>query len=97
MMGGETSGMSLSGETLRSRAGGPAPGGPGGDDFPLRGRYRYNGNGTGPLGGGGYVHFGNEDDEFVVYLTNQITIDGTFFDRQNMPTIAQGYAFTGRG
>ncbi|APW60665.1 porin [Paludisphaera borealis] len=62
-----------------------------GDNFPLKGSYRYNGKGTGALGGGGYFHIGDENDEFTLNLTNQITIDGAFFDRQNMPTSFQGF------
>jgi phosphate-selective porin OprO and OprP len=61
------------------------------DRFPLRGEYRYNHNATGPLGGGGYFSFATLDDEFTLNITNQITVDGTFFDRQNMPTIEQGF------
>jgi phosphate-selective porin OprO/OprP len=62
-----------------------------GDDFPLRASYRYNANATGPLGGGGYLHLGDDDDEFGINLTNQITIDSTNFDRMNMPTSEQGF------
>ncbi|MBI1324417.1 porin [bacterium] len=63
---------------------------PANDNFPLNVRYRYN-FGTGALGGGGYTQVGDEDGEFTVNLTNQITLDGTFYDRQNMPTIEQGF------
>lgn len=62
-----------------------------GDAFPLKGTYRYNGNATGALGGGGYFHISDENEEFTANLTNQITIDGAFFDRQNMPTAFQGF------
>ena len=60
------------------------------DNLPLDVSYRYN-LGTGALGGGGYVHLGDEDGEFSVNLTNQITIDGTFYDQRNMPTIEKGF------
>ncbi|MEW4566683.1 porin [Tautonia sp. JC769] len=60
------------------------------DNFPLSPAYRYN-VGTGPLGGGGYLHLGDDDGEFSVNLTNQVTLDGTFYDRQDMPTIEQGF------
>lgn len=60
------------------------------DNFPLAPSYRYN-FGTGALGGGGYLHIGDEDGEFSVNLTNQLTLDGTFFDRADMPTIEQGF------
>ncbi len=79
-------------ELSRARSGAALPEStPTADVFPIHGSYRYNGQGTGPLGGGGYFHFGDENDEFVLNVTNQITIDGTFFDRQNMPTIEQGF------
>ena len=61
------------------------------DDFKLNMSYRYSSNATGPLGGGGYFHVADENDEFSVNLTNQITVDSTNFDRQNMPTIEQGF------
>ncbi len=79
-------------ELSRSRSGATLPNEPSptSDVFPLTGSYRYN-FGTGALGGGGYFHIGDPDDEFTLNLTNQITIDGTFFDRQNMPTIEQGF------
>jgi phosphate-selective porin OprO/OprP len=63
---------------------------PANDNFPLTAKYRYN-FGTGALGGGGYTQLGDEDGEFTINLTNQVTLDGTFFDRQNMPTIEQGF------
>jgi phosphate-selective porin OprO and OprP len=78
-------------ELSRSHSGSALPGSPTTDVFPIHGNYRYNGQGTGPLGGGGYFHFGDADGEFVLNVTNQITIDGTFFDRQNMPTTEQGF------
>jgi phosphate-selective porin OprO and OprP len=61
------------------------------DNFPMKGSYKYHYDAGGPLGGGGYFHVADPDDEFSVNLTNQITVDGTFFDRQNMPTIEQGF------
>jgi phosphate-selective porin OprO/OprP len=66
------------------------PGHPTRDNFPLAPSYRYN-FGTGALGGGGYLHVGDEDGEFSINLTNQVTLDGTFYDRANMPTIEQGF------
>lgn len=60
------------------------------DNYPLDVSYRYN-VGTGALGGGGYTHVGDEDGEFSINLTNQITLDGTFYDREGMPTIEQGF------
>ncbi len=79
-------------ELSRARSGASLPeeSSPTTDVFPIKGSYRYN-FGTGALGGGGYFHLGDEDEEFTVNLTNQITVDGTFFDRQNMPTIEQGF------
>jgi phosphate-selective porin OprO and OprP len=64
---------------------------PDADRFPIRGQYKYNHNATGPLGGGGYFSISTPDDEFTLNFTNQITIDGTFFDRQGMPTDEQGF------
>jgi phosphate-selective porin OprO/OprP len=92
MVGGGTASGEASGELVRSQ---PSPTtsnepGPTEDAFPLHGSYKYN-NGTGALGGGGYFHIADPDEEFVMNVTNQITIDGTFFDRQNMPTIEQGF------
>ncbi|WP_250846740.1 porin [Aquisphaera insulae] len=59
--------------------------------FGLKSRYKYNDKATGPLGGGGYFHFGSEDDEFSLNVTNQITVDGTFVDRTGLPTNEQGF------
>lgn len=75
-----------------ARGGQPVPGlPPQEDNYQLNMSYRYSSNATGPLGGGGYFHVADENDEFSVNLTNQITIDSTNFDRQNMPTIEQGF------
>jgi phosphate-selective porin OprO/OprP len=57
----------------------------------LKAQYKYNHNATGPLGGGGYTSLSAFDDEFTINLTNQITVDGTFVDRQNLPTNEQGF------
>jgi len=65
-------------------------GGPDDDNIPLKASYRYQ-IGTGALGGGGYFHVGDANDEFTVNLTNQITVDGTFYDRANEPTSEQGF------
>ena len=64
---------------------------PDADRFPLKGAYKYNHKATGPLGGGGYFSVSSLDDEFTLNVTNQITADGTFFDRQNLPTNEQGF------
>jgi phosphate-selective porin OprO/OprP len=64
---------------------------PGTDRHLITGHYRYNDQATGPFGGGGYFNFSALDDEITLNFTNQITVDGTFFDRQNMPTIEQGF------
>ncbi|WP_435017673.1 porin [Tundrisphaera sp. TA3] len=62
------------------------------DDYPLsRARYRYHHDATGPNGGGGYFGITSFNDEFTLNLSNQITVDGTFFDRANLPTIEQGF------
>jgi phosphate-selective porin OprO/OprP len=53
--------------------------------------YKYNYDPAGPFGGGGVTRLSTQDEEFVINVTNQLTIDGTFFDRQNMPTIEQGF------
>jgi phosphate-selective porin OprO/OprP len=60
------------------------------DSKPVHSEYKYQ-VGTGPHGGGGYFHFSDDDDEFTVNLTNQITVDGTFYDRQNIPTNEKGF------
>lgn len=71
---------------------GPAPGAKDGDTPPpIRGRYKYNADATGPFGGGGMFSFSDPNDEFVLNITNQLTIDGTFFDRANLPTIEQNF------
>lgn len=59
-------------------------------EHPIQANYKYN-FGTGALGGGGYTSFTTYDDEFTLNITNQITVDGTFFDRSHMPTIEQGF------
>ena len=79
-----------------SHGGGPMPAVPpmdptGGDNFPLKATYKYHSNAAGPLGGGGYIHITDPNDEFTFNITNQITIDSTNFDRQNMPTTEQGF------
>jgi phosphate-selective porin OprO/OprP len=90
--GGQAAGGSV-GEPEQLRRGGQATpeGGASEDAFPFGASYRYSSNATGPLGGGGYTHLGDANDEFSVNLTNQITVDSTNFDRQNMPTIEQGF------
>ena len=78
-----------SGTTTVTEVFGP-PDHPTRDNFPLAPSYRYN-YGTGALGGGGYTHIGDEDGEFSLNLTNQLTLDGTFFDRVGMPTTEKGF------
>jgi phosphate-selective porin OprO/OprP len=54
--------------------------GPPADDvIPLRIRYKYN-------FGGGYLNIASPRETVVINLQNQITLDGTFFERANMPT-----------
>ena len=85
-----------------SRGGGPMPAVPGqahfppkgpppDDNFPLTARYKYHYDAAGPSGGGGYIYISDPDEEFTFNITNQITIDSTNFDRQNMPTNEQGF------
>ena len=89
--GGQSSFSTGPGEELR-RGAQPAPeGGVSEDIFPFGASYRYSSNATGPLGGGGYTHFGDPNDEYSVNLTSEITLDSTNFDRQNMPTAEQGF------
>ena len=57
----------------------------------IKAQYKYNNNATGPLGGGGYFSFHSPDDEFSLNVTNQATIDGTFFDRARLSTTEQGF------
>lgn len=64
---------------------------PDADRYPLKGRYKYHHDGTGPNGGGGYFSFSDHDEEFTLNITNQLTLDGTFFDRANLPTIEQNF------
>ena len=90
--GAGNTGPSYGGPGQLGRGGQPPIGGAQSeDDFKLNMSYRYSSNATGPLGGGGYFHVSDENDEFSVNLTNQITVDSTNFDRQNMPTIEQGF------
>lgn len=63
---------------------GSKTGGPEDDDFPLKLSYKYN-------FGGGYFQLSDPDGEFTAKLQNQITADGTFYDRQNMPTTEKGF------
>ncbi|MHC5540897.1 porin [Singulisphaera rosea] len=57
----------------------------------IRGKYRYNAEATGPLGGGGNFSFSDPNDEFTLNITNQLTVDGTFYDRANLPTSEQNF------
>ncbi|WP_165070654.1 porin family protein [Paludisphaera rhizosphaerae] len=64
---------------------------PDADRYPLKGRYKFHHDATGPNGGGGYFSFSTDDDEFSLNVTSQLTLDGTFFDRANMPTNEQNF------
>ncbi len=59
-------------------------GGPVDDNYQFKGSYTYN------KGGGAFL-WADPDKEFTLFLQNQITLDGTFYDRQNMPTQEQGW------
>lgn len=59
-------------------------GGPSDDSYPLNWSYVYN-------KGGGAFSVGDADKEFTLFLQNQITLDGTFYDRQNLPTSEKGF------
>ena len=87
--GGGSGGNSSAGED-RATGTPSSSGGQSEDNFPLHARYKYN-VGTGALGGGGYTHVATDDEEFSVNLTNQITVDGTFYDRGNLPTTEKGF------
>lgn len=78
-----------SGTTTYTRVSGD-PAHPSRDNFPMSASYRYN-EGTGPYGGGGYLHIADPEEEFSLNVTNQLTVDGTFYDRTNMPTIEKGF------
>ena len=54
------------------------------DDFPLMVKYKYN-------FGGGYFQLSDKSGEFTLKLQNQVTADGTFYDRQNIPTTERGF------
>lgn len=55
------------------------------NDYFLAVRYRYN-------FAGGFLSLGSPDDEITVNLQNQVTLDGTFYDRPNMPTALKGFS-----
>ncbi|HEU5117100.1 MAG TPA: porin, partial [Isosphaeraceae bacterium] len=65
-------------------ASGSKTGGPEDDDFPLKLSYKYN-------FGGGYTQLSDDDGEFTLKFQNQLTADGTFYDRQNIPTSEKGF------
>ncbi len=85
----------VSGVPTRYHSGafGPStPVAPDADHQPIvQARYGYNGDATGPLGGGGHFKAATADDEFSVAVTAQITVDGTFFNHNKMPTDEQGF------
>ena len=65
---------------------------PDADDFPVvRARYGYHHDATGPLGGGGFFGASTADEKYTINITNQITIDGTFFNHNKLPTNEQGF------
>lgn len=64
---------------------------PDADRYRLGAFYKYNHNATGPLGGGGFFSLTGPDGEFSLNVSNQITADGTFVDRQGLPTSEQGF------
>jgi phosphate-selective porin OprO/OprP len=53
------------------------------DNFPLQANYKYN-------GGGGYTSITSNQTDFTLNIQNQLTLDGTFADR-NVPTTEQGF------
>lgn len=57
---------------------------PADEAIPLRLRYKYN-------FGGGYTSLASPRETVVLNLQNQVTLDGTFFDRSGMPTAEQGF------
>jgi phosphate-selective porin OprO/OprP len=61
-----------------------APPSGGGDNFPVWASYRYN-------PGGGYLHFGDPNDEYTVNFQEQVTLDGTFYNRANVATTEKGF------
>ena len=61
----------------------PAPPGSG-DNFPLSVSYKYN-------AGGGYTALTSKDGDFTINLQNQITLDGTFYDRANVGTSERNF------
>jgi len=61
------------------------------DMLPLGFRYRYQSTAEGPIAGGTYSQISDPNDEFVLKFQNQVTVDSTNFDRQNMPTTEQGW------
>ncbi len=61
----------------------PAP--PGSEDnFPLSLSYKYN-------AGGGYTSLFTKDGDYTVNLQQQVTLDGTFYDRANVGTTERGF------
>ena len=54
------------------------------EEFSIEARYKYN-------FGGGYLSVFTPDEEFSLNLQNEVTLDGTFFDRPDMPTAEKGF------
>lgn len=91
--GGADSGGGKSSAEETTQSPSASSGGPGtiqAEDLKLKATYKYQ-IGTGALGGGGYTRLADPDGEFSANLTNQITVDGTFFDRARLPTKEQGF------
>lgn len=61
------------------------------DFTPLQFRYRYLSEANGPIAGGTFLTISDPNEEFTMKFQNQVTIDSTNFDRQNMPTTEQGW------
>lgn len=81
--GGEGTGPGQSsagrGESAASKTGGPED-----DNIGLQAHYKYN-------FGGGYFELSDPDGEYTIKLQNQITADGTFYDRQNIGSSERGF------
>jgi phosphate-selective porin OprO/OprP len=91
---GDVEGIGSGEGGLLTREGAPIPSGTpttGAGILNLKASYRYSDDASGPIGGGGFTRLSDPNDEFTLNITSQLTADGTFFDRQNMPTIEQNF------
>ena len=88
--GGGGGGSNKESPILHASGGDPGAAARDTEDLELKATYKYQ-VGKGALGGGGYTRLSDRDGEFSVNLTNQITVDGTFFDRARLPTKEQGF------